>query len=758
MFHRMGADMLPALEVLLAIQVMQVSVGGTVRDETTGVPLGGVTVALTDLNRATSTDADGRYILRDIPAGAQHLRVRILGHAPRTLHALVPPDGHLEINVSLRAIAFALSPIEVRAPVSVRGTGLGNDGAFPDRATSIAAVRSNPLLAEPDVFQAIGGGEVVLKPESPSGVHIRGGSSDQTAYVLDGIPVFSPYHTGASFSAWNPDALSHLYLSATVPSATHPAALAGTVAGVTRTPGPAFNAQGSATTTQMRLTVDGPIGGGGAGYLISLRSAFPGIVGSRREASYLAGNAGDWLAKFEAPAFGGRMRLLGYESENDISIAAAAKTDLDVSPSSGRNIFEWHSRSLGAEWRRDLSTVAVRLLGWSARGDASALWRADSSKLVLAADRRDAGFLVTVEKVAGPRTTLAGIRVDRIRTLYRVDSDSASLSWQLTARTPVISLFAEDRRPVGPRLELESTASIAAASGGVYASPRAQVRWHASEQVSFSGSYARLHQFAQSLRNSESVAGNIFPADLFVGAEAQGVPVARGDQGILGGEYRPSAGVRLGAQAYVRVANELLLVAPREGEPFTTREFAVGSGSARGVAVDATISSARYAIIGSYGLQRVRFENGDSSYVPDHGTAHLLDGGIIVLPTATSSIRLGLTGALGRRTTSVSGNFEWEACNLSDRGCEFGGSPQHGGQPLGAAVLPAYLRVDLGVKKHWHFEVGARDVVIEAFGTVTNILNRKNLLTYATDPSTGESVAVEMRPRAPLVFGIDWRF
>lgn len=745
-----------ALEMLLAIQAMQATVGGTVRDETTGLPLAGVAVTLTDLNRATSTDADGRYVLRQVPAGAQHIRVRLLGHAPRTLHALVPPDGDLEINVSLRPVAFPLSAIEVRAPVSMRGAGTGDSGEFPDRASSIAAVRSNPLLAEPDVFQALGGGEIVMKPESPSGIHIRGGSSDQTAYVLDGIPVFSPYHTGTSFSAWNPDALSHVYLSSAVPSATHPAALSGTIAGVTRTPGPDFRAQGSATTTQTRLTIDGPIGARGAGYLISVRSGFPGIVGSRREPSYLAGNAGDWLAKMEAPALGGLARLLGYESENEIS--TAAKADRDVGNDSGRNLFEWHSRSLGAEWRREISTTALRVLGWSANGDASALWRAESSQLYLSTNRRDEGFLATIERRAGPATSLAGIRVERSRTSYRVESDSAALSWRLSARTPVISMFAEDTRPLGPRVELKWAGSVAVASGDLHVSPRAQLRWQPSDQMSLSGSYARLHQFAQSLRNPESVVGNVFPADLFMGATARKVPVARSDQGIVAGEYRPRAGVSLGAQAYWRAVNGLVLVAPREGEPFMTHGFAVGAGSARGFAVDAAISTARYGITGSYGFQRVRFENGDSSYVPDHGTAHLLEAGVIVQPTATSSIRLGATGALGRRTTNISGAFEWEACNLRDRGCEFRGSPHQGGQALGASALPGYLRIDLGVRKHWHLAMGTRDVVIEAFGTVTNILNRRNLLTYAADPSTGEPVGIEMRPRAPLVFGIDWRF
>ncbi len=70
--------------------------------------------------------------------------------------------------------------------------------AFRTGSLSLAAVRDHPLLAEPDVLQAPGGGEVALRPEAPSGIHVRGGASDQVAYLLDGIPVFSPYHAAGT--------------------------------------------------------------------------------------------------------------------------------------------------------------------------------------------------------------------------------------------------------------------------------------------------------------------------------------------------------------------------------------------------------------------------------------------------------------------------------------------------------------------------------------------------------------------------------
>ncbi|MGH7672817.1 MAG: carboxypeptidase regulatory-like domain-containing protein [Gemmatimonadales bacterium] len=753
----MGHILLGAVNILLAVQAPQATVTGTVRDGA-GERLAGAIVTLTDLSRAAATDADGRYVLRQVPAGPQHLTVRLIGHAPRQLHALVPRDGQLEINVSLRPEPFRLPPVEVRPLVSVRGVE-SDSTTFPDRRISLDAVWSHPLLAEPDAFQALGGGEVVLRLESPSGIHIRGGASDQTTYVLDGIPIFSPYHAAGVFSAWNPDALSELRLSSSVPSPAYPDALSGVVAAVSRAPGARLRAQGGVSTTQARLTLDGPLGVAGAGYLVSLRSGFPGVFAPKHEASYVQGETGDWLAKLEAPALGGWVRAVGYGSSNEIGTAATVAAENAPTPDARRNVFEWLSQSAGAEWQRAFSSTSVRLLAWSAAGQAGSVWDAQIAPVHLTSARRDEGLLAAVEHFSSHATTVAGIRVERSRTSYRIDSDSTpEPSWDLSARTPVATAFAQHTRRIGDRMAFKVGASLAAHGRDLHLGPRAQLRWQVSQELALAGSYARLHQFAQSLRNAESVVGNVFPVDLYMGSGAAGIPVARSHQGVLAVDYRPVTGVHFGAQVYARGSDGLVLVAPRDGEPFTTGAFVVGSGASRGMSVHGAVSAARYGIVASYGLQRVRLSYADSSYVPDHGAAHLFEGGVTVFPTATSSIRLGVAGALGRRTTPISGGLEWEACNLLDQGCEFAGSPHYDGQRLGATPLPHYLRVDLGLRQHWHLGVAGRDVVMALFGTVTNVLRRKNVLTYTTDPATDRLVEIEMRPLAPLVVGLDWRF
>lgn len=746
--------LLLAAEALVAAQA---TIGGIVRDELTGEPLAGAAVLMNELDRATVAGEDGRYLLREVPAGTQVLTFRFIGHAPHTLEALVPSSGELEINVSLRPEPLQLPTVEVRTRAIVRGTEVGL-ADYPDRASSITAVWNHPLLAEPDVLQAMSGGEVVLKPESPSGIHIRGGSSDQTAYLLDGIPVFSPYHTAGVFSAWNPDALSRVHLSSSGRSPAHPHALSGTVEAITRAPSDHFHAQGSASTTQARVTIDGPLGIRGAGYQVSLRSGFPSLFVDDSDPSFLDGKTDDEIVKLEAPTFGGRARLLFYDSGNSINTAVTANAET-TSVGDPRNAFDWDTRSWGGEWGRVVGSLDVRTLAWIAEAGASSSWGFPGQREEMENDRRDVGGLASLEHQSEHTSTKAGFRFESIETTYSVDSDSTAISaWDARAETPVATLFAQHSRALSSRFEIEAGIALASFSGELYPGPRAQVRSKSSERVVFSATYARTHQFAQSFRNPESVAGNVFPVDLFMGAGASGVPVAESDQGILAVEYRPREAFRLAAQGYARSFRDLLLIAPVEGEPFSRGTFSVGEGTSQGMSLDAAMSTTHLGVVASYGLQRVRLERGETDYVPDHGSTHQLDGGVIYFPTPSFSVRVGASALLGRRATPIEGAFEWEANNLLDQGSEFAGSPVSETDALGSVSLPTYSRVDLGVRKTWTVAARGRDVRLSLFGTVTNILGRKNVLNYAKDPATGTLSVIEMRPLAPLVVGFDWRF
>jgi len=763
----MAAWMGHVLHALVAIQATQASITGTVRDAQNGVALSGATVFLVDLGRGVTTDSVGRYQLRGVPAGPQHVAVRRIGYAPSSFHALVPASGVLDINVALEPRPLALKPVSIRAAVPIRGLDDVDSTGFPDRSLTIAAVRNHPFLAEPDVLQALSGGDVRIRPESPNGLHVRGGASDHIVYLLDGIPIFSPYHAAGTFSAWNPDALSQVELHTSAPTPVFPEALSGAIAATTRTGAVQHEVQGSLSTTEARLTIDGPVRGVGSGYLLSVRSTFPGFLSQAPEPSYLRNESGDWLTKIESPLFGGSLRLLGYASENEVSAAGSAALDTSVA-GAARHGLEWSSRSVGGEWVRPLSNsraatrTELRVRAWTALSDASAGWRAsDSSGESLTSTRRDVGALLLLS-VSGAKTggsSSVGLRAQRINTSYANVLDSRSArTINLDASTPVSTAFVTLTQPIRSRSTLDVALAGTLAEGSVQFSPRVQLRYSPNAKLALVGSYGRLQQYAQSLRNPESVVSNIFPVDLYVAADNGRVPIARSEQGTLAVEYRPVPGIRVEAHGYARSFDGLLLVAPRDAAPFATSDFAQGAGNSRGVAIDGSAQGSRIGLLLSYGLQRVRFRYGDSSYVPDHAATQTLDAGVIAFPSATVSLKIGVMSVMGRRTTTVRGPFEWEACNLLDRGCEFAGIPQTQVDQLGTTELPPYVRVDFVARKHWHVRLAGRDALIGAFAAATNLLDRRNVLTVIVDPVTGRRSVVDMRPLAPLVVGIDWRY
>lgn len=721
------------------------AIAGTIRAEESGAPLGGASISVSGLAGAVLSAADGQYELHAIPAGFRQLTIRRLGYHSRSLRVLVPRDGTVQLNVALSP-----SPVHLRALV-VQGRPVGSAGVeAPIRQQSPAALRTRPLLAEPDAFAGLSSGEVIMAPESPSGIHIRGGASDQTGFEIDGIPVFNPVHTAGILSALNPDALDLV----TIATGTRAHRLSGVVSAATRAPGDRLTVQGGVSSTQARATISGPAGPPSSGMLLSIRAGFPGAVIPDREPSYLRGESADWLAKFGIPVLGGRAQFIGYGNENTVSTASHA-TGEDAAPSSSRNGFEWHSTSIGAEWARSTFDGAIRVMAWRATTSAAGRWTHAAAPMRLSGARRDAGIEALVEHAALGGRTEASVGVTTSRTSYRVEASEGRLADRTS--TPLLTLRASHAIALG-RLDLQAGAATVAASGQLFMAPEVHVRWTITDQLRLTGSATRAHQFAQSLRNSESLVSGIFPVDLYLGSAHPSVPVARSDQAVIGMDYQPIRSVRFITNAWSRQFYGLLLVAPRSGAPFAIDGVAVGEGSAHGFALEGTVSRASAHYSASYGMQWIGIREGASAYVPGYGARQTLQSGVTLTPTGSISLTLGAMGIWGRRTTMATGALEWESCSLLDEGCEFAGSPDHSGYDLGATSLPAYFRVDLGIRKEWSARIAGRGGKVALFGTMTNLLARRNLLSFVRDPGSEVLTAIEMRSRVPLVAGIDWRF
>ena len=88
-------------------------ISGRITDKATGLPIGGATVAIPDLKTATSTDANGVYLLKQLPRGEYLVQVTAIGYASVTK---VIDLGHTySVDFKLSASSYELADVIVTA-------------------------------------------------------------------------------------------------------------------------------------------------------------------------------------------------------------------------------------------------------------------------------------------------------------------------------------------------------------------------------------------------------------------------------------------------------------------------------------------------------------------------------------------------------------------------------------------------------------------------------------------------------------------
>jgi hypothetical protein len=184
-------------------------VRGEIVSEETWRPLGGASVEVWSryVRTVVHTDSLGRYVLTSIPAGRHSLRVRHLSHAPLEVEIIVPAGGEVALDLALRAQPLVLQPVTVEvAKLDARADTASASAAELARAASRSR-ESSPALQEFG-FAESSRGPPGQEPVDPSDVlFVRGAAADLKLVLLDGAPVYSPFHLGGLIPPFEPGVL-----------------------------------------------------------------------------------------------------------------------------------------------------------------------------------------------------------------------------------------------------------------------------------------------------------------------------------------------------------------------------------------------------------------------------------------------------------------------------------------------------------------------------------------------------------------------
>jgi TonB dependent receptor/Carboxypeptidase regulatory-like domain len=159
-------------------------IGGSVADSATGTPLpGGQVRIVRDGNTiaTATTDAFGRFVIHNLPAGAYSVEVRYLGYRAEMRDLSVAADEGLSLaNFRLVPLPINLSAVEVTSTVPLAVDTRTGDQVFKQNDYHGAPTNTTSQILQQSIVGAA---------RAPTGeVHIRGQHAEYTYYV-DGVPV-----------------------------------------------------------------------------------------------------------------------------------------------------------------------------------------------------------------------------------------------------------------------------------------------------------------------------------------------------------------------------------------------------------------------------------------------------------------------------------------------------------------------------------------------------------------------------------------
>ncbi len=165
--------------------VGQGSIAGTITDEQTGDPLIGVNVIVVGTSSGAATDLEGRYTIPGLRSGEYSVKFSYIGFETKLFTGIGVTSGQttrLDVTLS-EAVLSAEDEIVIVGDRPLLDV---------EQSTSTFAISKEQLEVAPlrDVQAAVATQVGVIR--DPTGLYIRGGRSEETGFVVDGVSAKDP--------------------------------------------------------------------------------------------------------------------------------------------------------------------------------------------------------------------------------------------------------------------------------------------------------------------------------------------------------------------------------------------------------------------------------------------------------------------------------------------------------------------------------------------------------------------------------------
>ncbi|HEX2204359.1 MAG TPA: TonB-dependent receptor [Longimicrobium sp.] len=714
------------------------SIRGVVTSEPTGRPVALAIVEVQSGARTlqTTSDSTGAYRLHFVEPGRHGVRVRHLEHlASDEIVVLVPARGEVVLDVALVHSPPVLDTLSVST-----GEPGGPSVAAGDREETlvdIASIQDGPVDGLPQP------GELDGEPGDGEALLVRGSAADLKLVLLDGAPVYAPFHMGGLIESFEPALLggAQLYLGGA------PARYDGGISYVldlaTRRGNPErHTATGALDMLSGRARAEGPLWAG-ASYLAAGRTVHGGSV-PVLEGEPFPYDYEDALLRLDA-------RLTDRVSLALTGFANAEGVRVDTLPWR-ENFARWANQAGSLRLRAPLLGADGELTAAVSGFDAWVPTSGGTRSLLLEAHTRRARVgLDLVRRAAGVRLRY-GASLDRQwirhRALERGEGRGDELMDTRSSGTGGGAYLDADWQ-ASRRLKLRGgMRADLFRPGPLTFSPRASATWLLTERAALTLAGGRYHQYVRVV--------NRFPIDIGIPsiADSLRIPtlleVASADHLSLALDQELADSLRLGLEGYYKRFQDI---------PDPEEVGTYNSG------LDLWVRHAKGGVSGwlGYSLAWAWSARDGTGRENRFSGRQILSGGMSgALRRAKVEVRVSY-GA-GLPYTSLSGDrISGSAVSPGGLDSETPSTPSDGfgledQAPLAAIKPERFLRLDAQLSHTWTPRVASRETALTPYFRVMNALDRRDALFYRYRPSgAGEAEPVATLPVLP-VFGLEWTF
>ena len=731
------------------------------------------------------SDRSGRYRLDRVPPGSRLIRARALDHSELMIGVRVPPRGVVSLDLTLAVQPIEMSPLSARTTrvdaerVEMVGVLVEESSTGTPADAELRVLESSPGMAELGLVQIIQAASSPDPDDASSILYVRGATSDLKLVLLDGAPVYAPFHLGGLIQAFMPGVLG--YSRPYVGGA--PARFNGGLSYILdlgSRPGRTdrFHSSGALDMMSTRGEVEGPLPGGS--FLVGGRYIH-GEGPDRLTGKELPYDYGDALLRMDwgigregALSVTGFYNREGVDLTRDETVSGTENAIADVEPSAGDLVLDPPQREARPKAQAEWGNVAgsVRYFGrvmdsdlelTAALGEFTTSLPLDGATplLVDGLSRRMRLAGLMSRWIGGAQLEL-GASFDRVSLQHAARStlDQTSTTFSSRSAGESVGAHAEATMRVLPAVMVRGgLRADYFLADGLRVAPRLSVAWTFLKDSEISVAAGRYHQRVLSPETLLSTEiGSLFeiasegPDGVTTATDPSALQVSSSTHFVAGINSRALEHFIVGLEGYVKSFEELPV-----GPDLET------SG------LDFWIQRSAGKINGwvGYSVAWYRPEYEGRKAVPRTLGRQLLSGGLSAQLVSGFGVDLNLAYGVALPFTPIPQGDE-----AGGGGNDFGGgsspapllavatAPGRGDladtSPLAGAARGSYLRLDGTIYRTWVFNWSGVPVTISPYIRILNALDRRDGLFFQFDPDEDRTpVSLGSVPLIPLI-GVRW--